>query len=47
MEAEANGYSEGIALDTFGYVSEGMDVALGIRPGDVMRSVDIEEQRRG
>lgn len=23
MEAEANGYSEGIALDTFGYVSEG------------------------
>jgi branched-chain amino acid aminotransferase len=23
MEAESNGYSEGIALDTFGYVSEG------------------------
>ena len=23
MEAETNGYSEGIALDTFGYVSEG------------------------
>jgi branched-chain amino acid aminotransferase len=23
MEAEANGYSEGIALDTFGYISEG------------------------
>src|SRR5439155_1706493 len=23
MEAEANGYNEGIALDTYGYVSEG------------------------
>src|SRR6266536_4159160 len=23
MEAESNGYSEGIALDTFGFVSEG------------------------
>jgi len=28
----------------FGYVTEGMDVTLGVRRGDVMRSVKVEKQ---
>lgn len=31
----------------FGYVVEGMAVALGVKVGDVMRSVTIEERPRG
>jgi peptidyl-prolyl cis-trans isomerase B (cyclophilin B) len=30
----------------FGYVVEGMDVALGVKVGDVMRKVTIEERDR-
>jgi branched-chain amino acid aminotransferase len=36
MEAESNGYSEGIALDTFGYVSEGSgENVFIVRDGDI------------
>jgi branched-chain amino acid aminotransferase len=36
MEAESNGYSEGIALDTFGYVSEGSgENVFIVRNGDI------------
>ena len=36
MEAEANGYSEGIALDTFGYVSEGSgENVFVVRNGEI------------
>jgi cyclophilin family peptidyl-prolyl cis-trans isomerase len=31
----------------FGYVVDGMDVALGTNVGDVMRKVEIEERDRG
>lgn len=34
------------AYNLFGYVTEGMDVALAIRRHDVMRSVTIEEHPR-
>ncbi|HTL00754.1 MAG TPA: branched-chain amino acid transaminase [Vicinamibacterales bacterium] len=36
MEAESNGYSEGIALDTFGYVSEGSgENVFVVRNGEI------------
>ena len=36
MEAETNGYSEGIALDTFGYVSEGSgENIFVVRDGEI------------
>ncbi len=34
------------SYNLFGYVTEGMDVALGVSVGDVMRSVVIEEVAR-
>ena len=34
------------SYNLFGYVTSGMDVALGIRRGDVMRSVKVAEQSR-
>ena len=34
------------SYNLFGYVSQGMDVALGVQRGDVMRSVKIEEASR-
>jgi cyclophilin family peptidyl-prolyl cis-trans isomerase len=34
------------SYNLFGYVTEGMDVALGIKMGDVMRKVEIEERDR-
>ena len=34
------------SYNLFGYVTSGMDVALGIRRGDVMRSVTVVEQPR-
>ena len=35
------------SYNLFGYVVEGMDVALGTGVGDVMRKVEIEERDRG
>jgi cyclophilin family peptidyl-prolyl cis-trans isomerase len=35
------------SYNLFGYVTSGMDVALGVGVGDVMRSVVIEEVARG
>ena len=35
------------SYNLFGYVTEGMDVALGVSAGDVMKSVLIEEVARG
>ena len=34
------------SYNLFGHVTTGMDVALGVRRGDVMRSVKVEEQTR-
>jgi cyclophilin family peptidyl-prolyl cis-trans isomerase len=34
------------SYNLFGYVVEGMDVALGTQVGDVMRKVEIEERDR-
>jgi cyclophilin family peptidyl-prolyl cis-trans isomerase len=34
------------SYNLFGYVTEGMDVALGTQVGDVMRKVEIEERDR-
>ena len=34
------------SYNLFGYVVEGMDVALGTKVGDVMRKVEIEERDR-
>jgi peptidyl-prolyl cis-trans isomerase B (cyclophilin B) len=34
------------SYNLFGYVKEGMDVALGTQVGDVMKSVTVEEQPR-
>ena len=35
------------AYNLFGYVKEGMDVALRVKVGTVMQSVKVEEQPRG
>lgn len=35
------------AYNLFGFVTEGMDVALGISVGDVMEAVDVVERPRG
>ena len=35
------------SYNLFGYVVEGMDLALGVKVGDVMRKVEIEERDRG
>jgi len=35
------------SYNLFGYVVDGMDVALGTQVGDVMRKVEIEERDRG
>ena len=35
------------AYNLFGYVKEGMDVALRVKVGTVMQSVKVEEQTRG
>jgi cyclophilin family peptidyl-prolyl cis-trans isomerase len=34
------------SYNLFGYVTEGMDVALGTKVGDVMKKVEIEERDR-
>src|SRR3977135_635208 len=34
------------SYNLFGYVTEGMDVALGTKVGDVMKKVDVEEHPR-
>ena len=34
------------SYNLFGYVVDGMDVALGTKVGDVMRKVEIEERDR-
>jgi peptidyl-prolyl cis-trans isomerase B (cyclophilin B) len=35
------------SYNLFGHVTEGMDVALGTKVGDVMKKVDVEEHPRG
>src|SRR5882762_2369625 len=34
------------SFNLFGYVTDGMDVALGTKVGDVMKKVDVEEHPR-
>src|SRR5688500_7187908 len=35
------------SYNLFGFVKDGMDVALGVERGDVMKTVTVEEQPRG
>jgi cyclophilin family peptidyl-prolyl cis-trans isomerase len=35
------------SYNLFGYVTEGMDVALNVQRGDVMKKVTVEQHPRG